>query len=137
MPHAFLVQHEPRTAIHLAARTQFNRLLPENHASDNIQRNRLRINTSASVDSTRLKVSQNQDLQKPGGGGLVIVNYKSDQGFVSRATIGSEGPLITTYGCLSHPAAREPLPGRYLFTSLHQCSAHPKEANQTQSPQKC
>ena len=61
MAHVILV-------IVLAARTQFHGFLPENRTSDNIPRNLLRINTSASVHSASLKLPQNQHLQKTGGG---------------------------------------------------------------------
>src|SRR5260370_27955588 len=44
--------------------------------------------------------------KKRGGGGL-IVNQKSDEGFLSRATIGSEGPLLPSgEGFLSQGAQR-------------------------------
>src|SRR5271163_2191318 len=53
-------------------------------ASDNIFPKRLRMNTSVSVDSTPLQLSQNEHLYKTQGEGCVMVNQKSHEGFLSR-----------------------------------------------------
>ena len=61
--------------------------------------------------------------KKHGGGGL-IVNQKSDEGFLSRATIGREGPLFTAdarlQGCRHYTRANACDPeGPPLASSLH------------------
>src|SRR5208282_2425973 len=53
-------------------------------ASDNIFPKRLRMNTSVSVDSTPLQLSQNEHLYKTQGEGCVMVNQKFHEGFLSR-----------------------------------------------------
>jgi len=113
--------------------------------------NPFRIHTSKTQDLNSFRI---RTYEKTGGVGVIIVNDKSDQGFVSRTTIGSEGSLFSPEeGCLSRTtigtdgplftrdgqrfrpcrkaipsqaAARKPLPDRYLFTSLHHYFPIPK-----------
>ena len=54
-----------------------------------------RINTCKSVSKQRtLTIFRINTYEKQGEGRRVIVNQKSDEGFLSRATIGSGGPLF-------------------------------------------
>jgi len=69
IPYAF-------AACSVAPAPSANGFLPQSFASDNISRKSLGINTSTSVDSTKLKVPQNQHLQKTQGEGSVIVNQQ-------------------------------------------------------------
>src|SRR5260370_42556791 len=67
-----------------------------------------RINTCESVSKQRtLTIFRINTYEKQGEGGPVIVNKKSDEGFLSRATIESGGPLFISEKELSpeEPAA--------------------------------
>src|SRR6267143_4983533 len=69
-----------------------------------------RINTCKSVSKQRtLTIFRINTYEKQGEGGPVIVNQKSDEGFLSRATIGSGGSLFISEKeiCLEESAAAD------------------------------